>query len=243
MDLLAGVQEFLTEPSHWTGSEGIAIRAAEHLGYTGLALLAALVVALPVGLLLSHTGRLGGLVRWLDQVSVAVPLLGVVVLVGLVSDGPWPLVGTVSLLAVPSLVAATWDGVLEVDPTVSHAARGLGMRGRQVILRAELPVAVPAVLAGVRAAVAQVATGVAVAAYGGLGGLGAYLVEGLGVSGRPTGPGLAIAVSGLLLLVVLVVGMQLLVWALGRTTVPRDLALARQGRELPKRSQALGLAP
>jgi osmoprotectant transport system permease protein len=102
-------------------------------------------------------------------------LLGVL-LFGL-GAGP-PLVALM-LLGVPSVLAGTYAGIANVEPTVVDAARAMGMTESQVLLRVEVPNAMPLILGGLRNATLQVVATATVAAYASLGGLGRYLIDGI----------------------------------------------------------------
>ena len=91
--------------------------------------------------------------------------------------GP-PLVALM-LLGVPSLLAGTYAGIANVGPTVVDAARAMGMTETQVLLRVEIPNALPLILGGLRNATLQVVATATVAAYASLGGLGRYLIDGI----------------------------------------------------------------
>ena len=123
---------WLFDPANWTGSGGIPARLVEHLGYVALAMIIALVIAVPVGAWVGHTGRGGFLVVGSANALRALPTLGVLILLvapfGLSIIGP--LIALV-VLAVPPLLAGTYAGVRNVDPAVVDAARGMGMRGRR----------------------------------------------------------------------------------------------------------------
>lgn len=167
--------------ANWTGPEGILVRLAEHLGYTTLTMLVAMVIALPLGAWIGHTGRGGVVVVGLANALRALPTLGLLVLlfllVGLGLLGP--LIALV-IIAVPPLLAGTYSGVRNVDPAVVDAARGMGMRGLEVLRKVELPNALPLIIGGIRSATLQVISTATVAAYVGIGGLGRFILDGLG---------------------------------------------------------------
>jgi osmoprotectant transport system permease protein len=85
------------------------------------------------------------------------------------------------LLGIPPLLAGTYAGIANVDPTVVDAARAMGMTERQVLLRAEVPNAMPLIVGGLRTATLQVVATATIAAYASLGGLGRYLIDGIKV--------------------------------------------------------------
>jgi osmoprotectant transport system permease protein len=180
MNILAEVVAWLTAAEHWTGATGVPVRLLEHLFYSGLAMLLGLVVAVPIGVAVGHTGRGSFLVVGIANGLRALPELGLLILLVLsMGIGLLPVVLALAVLAVPPLLAGTYAGVRNVDRSVVDAARGMGMRESQVLLKVELPNALPLVLGGARSAALQVIATAAVAAYVSYGGLGRYLIDGL----------------------------------------------------------------
>lgn len=223
---------WLFDPANWTGSGGIPARLVEHLGYVALAMIIALVIALPVGAWVGHTGRGGFLVVGSANALRALPTLGVLILLvtpfGLSIIGP--LIALV-VLAVPPLLAGTYAGVRNVDPAVVDAARGMGMRGGEVLWRVELPNALPLIIGGVRSAVLQVISTATIAAYVGLGGLGRYIFDGLAQRDFPQ------MIGGSLLVALLAIVVDLLLVALQKVIVSPGLqAVPRSG---PRRLRAM----
>ena len=216
---------WLFDPANWTGSGGIPARLVEHLGYVALAMIIALVIALPVGAWVGHTGRGGFLVVGSANALRALPTLGVLILLvtpfGLSIIGP--LIALV-VLAVPPLLAGTYAGVCNVDPAVVDAARGMGMRGGEVLWRVELPNALPLIIGGVRSAVLQVISTATIAAYVGLGGLGRYIFDGLAQRDFPQ------MIGGSLLVALLAIVVDLLLVALQKVIVSPGLQAARTSR-------------
>ena len=185
MTFLASVVTWLLDPAHWRGSDAIQVRLLEHLALSGTALAMAVVLALPLGVLLGHTGRGALLVINVANVGRALPSLAILALVlplafrlGL-GLGFWPTVLTLIPLGVPLILINSYVAVRSVDRDTVEVARGLGMRAWDVLRIVELPLAAPLIVAGIRnAAVAIVAT----ATLGALvasGGLGRYIVDGL----------------------------------------------------------------
>ena len=83
------------------------------------------------------------------------------------------------MLAVPPILAATYAGIRSVDPAAVNAAVGMGMRPMQVLFKAEVPMALPLIIGGLRSAMLQVCATATIAAYAGFGGLGRLLIDGL----------------------------------------------------------------
>jgi len=182
----AQVWAWFTDPANWQGTDGVPNRVLEHLVYTGLTLLFALVVAVPLGAWVGHTGRM----RWLvtgANAARAVPTLGLLFAVSMIvgpliqSDLAFviPSIAVLVLLAIPPLLSGTYAGIDSVEPAARDAARGMGMTGWQVFSRVEAPCALPLFLSGLRSATLQVIATATIAASVSLGGLGRYLIDGL----------------------------------------------------------------
>jgi osmoprotectant transport system permease protein len=171
---------WLTDPAHWTGADGVPQRLFEHLGYTAVSLLIAVVIGFPLGALVGHTGRGGLVVVGLTNGLRALPSLAVVILLVLFAGlGDAPVIAALVLLAVPPIMAGTYAGIRAVDPVTVDAARGVGMRERNVLFGVEIPNAMPLILGGFRSATLQVIATATIAAFVGSGGLGRYVFDGL----------------------------------------------------------------
>jgi osmoprotectant transport system permease protein len=110
----------------------------------------------------------------------ALPTLGVLLLAVLLWGlGLVPPIVALMLLGIPPLLAGTYAGIAAVDRTVVDAARSMGMSELRVLLRVEVPNALPLMLGGLRTATLQVVATATVAAYASLGGLGRYLIDGI----------------------------------------------------------------
>jgi osmoprotectant transport system permease protein len=241
---LSQVVTWLNDPSNWTGPNGLLFHLRQHVVYTVVAVALAVIIALPIGLLVGHTGRGSFLVGGLTNGLRAVPSLGLVVLLviwlspkihlqqavpGVVDHrGSLPYLIPVEivlvLLAIPPILTNTYAGVQNVDPTVRDAARGMGMRGAQVVFRVELPCATPLIMSGVRSSVLQVIATATIAAYAPfLGALGQYIVNGAQVindahNGYPAMVGAGIVVAALALTA------EISLVAVQRFVVPRGIS-------------------
>ncbi|RAG80968.1 ABC transporter permease [Streptacidiphilus pinicola] len=221
------VIQWLNDPGNWTAQGGIFDQLWAHLQYALIALVVAIVLALPLGLLIGHTGR----GRWLVTVANAVrslPVLGLLILLYVMlaphihgrGDTVYllPTEIVLILLAVPPLLASTVAGVENVDPAVRDAAAGMGMRGGQVVRKVELPNALPLVFSGLRSATLQVIATATVAAYLGLGGLGRFVYDG------QASQNFAERNAGALLVALLAVVADLLLAVAQRYTVSRGVS-------------------
>lgn len=181
MEVLGDSWAWLTTGEHWTGTGGVSQRLGEHLYLTGVSLLVACVVALPLALWLGHTGRGGALAVNISNAGRAVPTFAVLVLLTLSPLGVYgdlPVIIALVLFAVPPLLTNAYVGVSEADRDVVQAARGMGMSPWQLLFRVELPLAFPLVMTGVRTAAVQVVATATLAALPGGGGLGRIITAG-----------------------------------------------------------------
>jgi len=210
MNFLQQALDYIFTAGNWTGKAGLGARIIEHLQYTGVAVAVSVLIAVPIGLAIGHTGRGSFLVVTAVNALRALPTLGVLLLAVLLWGlGLLPPTVALTLLAVPPLLAGTYSGIANVDPKVTDAARAMGMSGRQVLTRVELPNALPLILGGLRTATLQVVATATVAAYASLGGLGRYLIDGikirqfyLALVGALMVTALALLLDGLLAMVV-----------------------------------------
>lgn len=204
--MIGSILDWLTSSASWSGNDGILVRLLEHIGYTLLVLVVAALIAIPLGLWIGHTGR----GRWMVTAANAlraVPTLGLLFALTLVllpllpGDAAFlvPSVIVLVLLAVPAILSGTYAGVEAVEPAARDAARGIGMTGSQVLWKVELPIALPLLISGLRAAVLQVVATATVAAYVGLGGLGRFLIDGLATQDYASTAGGALLVAVLAL--------------------------------------------
>ena len=146
-------------------------------------------------MVIGHTGRGTFLVVTGVNALRALPTLGVLLLgVLLWGLGLVPPTVALMLLGIPPLLAGTYSGIANVDRAVVDAARSMGMTERRVLLRVEVPNAMPLILGGLRTATLQIVATATVAAYASLGGLGRYLIDGIKV--RAVLPGTGRRVDG-----------------------------------------------
>jgi osmoprotectant transport system permease protein len=226
MDFLQAVVGWLAAPEHWVGSNGIPNRVAEHLLISVLTTLAAVAIALPIGVAAGHSGRGGFLAINVANFGRAMPSLALLALMlplalslklGL---GFWPTFIALVPLGIPPTLTNSYVGVREVDRDIVEAARGMGLRDREVLRDVELPLAAPLILAGVRnSAVAIVATATLGALVAG-GGLGRYIVDGIALQDYPR------VFVGALLVALLSIAVEVTFGAVERLTVSSGLRLA-----------------
>ncbi len=180
MDVLTDAFTWLNDPLNWSGRNGVLALGAEHLRLSVIAVLLAAVVALPLGVWLGHRRAGGMLTVVLANTSRALPtfaLLTIFASTGLF--GSRATIIAVAIFAVPPILANAFTGMMEVDPDVRDAARGMGMSSSRALFQAELPLALPLIGAGLRTATTQVLATVPLAALVGGKSLGSIIVSGM----------------------------------------------------------------
>jgi osmoprotectant transport system permease protein len=176
---------WLFDGANWTiGPEGnFPALIGAHLQYTFVALAIAAVLAIPVGLYIGHTNRFAFLAINIGNAGRALPTFGLIsLLVIIMGLGETPVMVALVVLAIPPILTSTYAGLQAVDRATVDAARGMGMRNTQVLLRVEVPIALPLIIGGFRSAALQVIATATVAAYVGLSGLGQPLIYGLSLN-------------------------------------------------------------
>jgi len=186
MDLIAATVQWLADPAHWQGPNGVPIRLFEHVALSAFSLILAAAVALPLGLLIGHTGRfswwiVGSANAWRALPSFAV--IGLLIPFTTVLDPNlgftlYPTLVAMVVLAGPPILVNTYQGVAGVDRDLVEAARGMGMRERQILTGVEIPIALPVLATGIRSAAVQVIATATLGAAFGFGGLGRLIILG-----------------------------------------------------------------
>lgn len=154
--------------------------AIEHLELSASALLIAIVVALPLGILISRLPSLSVPVLGALDVLYTIPTLALLsFLIPTLGIGRQPAILVLAAYAQLALVRNIATALRGVDPALLVAARGMGMTGPQVLLKVRLPLAAPILLAGVRIAAVSIISLAAVTAWVNAGGLGTLLFDGI----------------------------------------------------------------
>ncbi|MEV4755739.1 ABC transporter permease subunit [Micromonospora sp. NPDC049559] len=228
---------WLNDPLNWTVPGGILDRLGEHLAISAVAVALGCLVAWPIGLWLGHTGRGGGVVVVISNVTLAIPTIALLTILPLtfLGFGRPPVIIALAVFAVPPLLANAYTGVREVDPETRDAARGMGLSGGQLLRWVELPLALPYLAAGFRTAAVQVVATAALASFVNGGGLGQIISAGFGL-GIASGGGQILA--GGVLVAVLALLVELVLALVERLVTPRPLRRTRVRGRADRRADA-----
>lgn len=163
-------------------------RVIEHLKLTFVATLLVIVIAIPLGILMSRPRArwVSPIVLGLSNLGQAIPSIGLLVLLTIKLGVGFKvaMIGLVAYAVLPVL-RNTMVGVQQVDPFLVEAARGMGMTRRQVLFSVELRLAVPVILAGLRTALVLTVGVATLAAFVNAGGLGEMIINGIKLGRHP----------------------------------------------------------
>ena len=199
----------------------------EHLKLCGAAMALALVVALPLGLVLGHTGKGSFLAISTSNVGRAVPSVALIALfIAFFPGSPEFLNVTLALalLAIPPILTNAYVGVRQADRDAVDAARGMGMSGARLIRSVELPLALPLIFGGIRTSTVNVIATATIAPLVGVVTLGDPLVA-FAVYGREGQIGASIIVA------VLAIAAEVGLSAVQRAVTPEGIKLERGGQD------------
>lgn len=217
------VLHWLLAPEHWSGENGIPVRLLQHLELSAAGVALGVLIAIPIGAVVGHTRRGAGIAVSIANLGRAIPSFAVLVLVFImmlrwwpgIAFGVGPTVVALTLLAIPPILTNSYVAISGVDADTVESARGMGMRGRQIFRRLELPLAAPVIVTGVRIAAVQVVATATLAALIAGGGLGRYIVDGFAQGDR------TMTTAGAVLVALLAIATELVFGFAARLATPR----------------------
>ena len=168
-----------------------------HLKLTGLAMAIAMVISLPIGLALGHSGRGAFATISVSNVGRAVPSIALIAFfVAFFPTAPewWTVTVALALLAIPPILTNAYVGVGQVDRDTVDAARGMGMSGGQIVRSVELPLALPLIFGGIKTSTVNVIATATIAPLVGVLTLGDPIISG-SVHGRAGQIGASLVVA------------------------------------------------
>ena len=181
-----GAFEFIFSPqsSNVTGGEKVGglsqvlELAATQIEVSIFALALSLAIALPVGLYFGHKGTGELLAVGLGNAGRAIPELALIALMAaVVGVGIPTLTVALAVLGIPPILTNTFVGIRQVDRATVDAARGMGMTEFEIVRKVELPLAVPAIMSGVRGSTVNIVATATIAPLAGVLTLGDLIIN------------------------------------------------------------------
>ncbi|WP_251867152.1 ABC transporter permease [Enterococcus malodoratus] len=155
-------------------------KSAEHLYISAIALGLGILVAVPLGIVLTRLPKISGLVIGIASVLQTVPSLALLALmIPFFGVGKLPAIIALFIYSLLPILRNTFIGMKNVDRNYRDVAKGMGMTNLQSIFTVELPIAIPTIMAGIRLAAVYVIAWATLASYIGAGGLGDLIFSGL----------------------------------------------------------------
>ncbi len=184
-------------------------KTIEHLSISIMSLLAAILIAVPLGIMLTRTDKTAKVVLSLTSVLQTIPSLAILaMMIPFFGIGTLPAVIALFLYVLLPILNNTYLGVKSVDPTAVQAGRAMGMTTRQLLRHVEFPLAIPVIMSGIRLSAVYAISWATLASYIGAGGLGDFIFNGLNlyqpkliIAGAVIVTILALVIDGILALI------------------------------------------
>ncbi|MGN6533323.1 MAG: ABC transporter permease/substrate-binding protein [Ginsengibacter sp.] len=183
-------------------SDKLLSQTITHIGLTFASVLLAVIIGLPLGIWISKKRILSGPVLGIAGILQTIPSIALLgFMIPLLGIGALPAIAVLFLYGLLPIIRNTYTGITEVNASIKDAAKGMGMTERQILLKVELPLAMPVILAGIRTTTV-ICVGIAtLAAFIAAGGLGEFIFAGIALNN--TNMILAGAIPSALLAIVL----------------------------------------
>lgn len=158
----------------------LVVKTGEHITVSAIALFLGVIVAVPLGILLTRTPKISGFVIGLASLLQTIPSLALLALmVPFLGVGKMPAIVALFIYSLLPILRNTFIGMDGVNPDLKDAAKGMGMTNFQSIVQVEIPAALPTIMAGVKLSAVYVIAWATLASYIGGGGLGDLIFSGL----------------------------------------------------------------
>ncbi|KMY32776.1 glycine/betaine ABC transporter permease [Lysinibacillus xylanilyticus] len=152
----------------------------EHIQISFIALFFAVVIAIPLGIYLTNKKKIAESIIGISAVLQTIPSLALLgLLIPLFGIGKVPAIIALVVYALLPILRNTFTGINEVDPSLKEAAMAMGMNTRKRLVKVELPLAMPVIMAGIRTAMVLIVGTATLAALIGAGGLGDIILLGI----------------------------------------------------------------
>lgn len=157
----------------------------EHIFLAGIAMLIAIALAVPLGIILTRFKKVAETVIGTTAIIQTIPSLALLgFMLPLFGIGTLPATIALTLYALLPILRNTFAGITGVDPALVDAGKGMGMTSFQILYLVELPMTLPILMAGIRTATVLTIGVAALATFIGAGGLGDLIIRGLNVNDK-----------------------------------------------------------
>ncbi len=178
MPVSQGFWEFVVQQS-----DKLLEQTLTHIGLTFVSLFLSILIGVPLGIFIAEKRKFSNIVLGVANVLQTIPSIALLgFMIPILGIGPVPAITALFLYALLPVIRNTYTGITGVDVAIKEAAKGMGMSYWQRLVKVEIPLAMPVILAGIRTATV-INVGVAtLAAYIGAGGLGEFIFGGIALN-------------------------------------------------------------
>lgn len=203
--------------SRW---DAVVRSTIEHIQLSGISIFFAILLAVPIGVLLTRYRFLATPILGVTSVVQTIPSLALLAfMIPFFGIGELPAIVAMTVYALLPIMRNTYAGIDEVDKAVLEAGRGMGMTKRQILFEVELPLARSIIFAGIRTATVMTIGVATLAAFIGGGGLGDLIMRGLAMNE------MSLVLAGAIPAAILAIVFDLFVALLDRLATPKALRL------------------
>lgn len=161
------------------GSE-LLVKTWQQIYISAISLGLGIIVAVPLSIILMKFPRVAKVVIAISSMLQTIPALALLaIMIPFFGIGKLPAIIALFLYSLMPILRNTYVGLMRVNPDTIDSARGLGMTNMQLILKVDIPLAMPVIMAGIRLSAIYVIAWATLASYIGAGGLGDFIFNGL----------------------------------------------------------------
>lgn len=152
----------------------------EHIELTAIALIIAIIIGVPIGILISYKKKLNKPILGITSVTQAIPSMALLgFMIPFLGIGTAPAIVVVVLYSLLPIIKNTYTGITNISPATIEAATGIGLTKAQILTKIQIPQALPIIMAGVRISSVSAVGLMTMAAFIGGGGLGYLIFSGI----------------------------------------------------------------
>lgn len=164
--------------NRWSSILGLTL---EHFQVIFVAMLISIAIGVLVGILITHNEKAAQVVLNVAGILMTIPSLALFAfMIPILGIGKAPAIAGLVLYTQLPIIRNVYAGIVNINPAIIEAAKGMGLTSRKIMFKIKLPLAFPVIMAGIRTAVVMGIGIGAIAAYIGAGGLGEYIFQGIG---------------------------------------------------------------
>ncbi|MFD1419446.1 ABC transporter permease [Lactiplantibacillus songbeiensis] len=158
----------------------LLMKTWQHIYISAIALALGIIVAVPLGILLTRVKKIANVVMAIASMLQTIPAMALLALmIPFFGIGAIPAIVALFIYSLLPILRNTYLGMEDVEPSLIDAAKGMGLTGWQSIIKVEVPMAAPVIMSGIRLSATYVIAWAALASYIGAGGLGDFIFNGL----------------------------------------------------------------